>query len=149
MKTCTNCNSTQNIQQHHIIPKSLGGQETIPLCSKCHGLVHNTHMSSSELVKMGIDATRYDSLTIVAGLLFCFAHKGYDIDELEERKTPQARCYSEFHRWTVEFYQLGESVRWLFNLSKRVFEIKRTNYAYYHWLLKEREIGSCHRWSMA
>jgi hypothetical protein len=25
---------------HHVVPKSLGGTKTIPLCLECHGLVH-------------------------------------------------------------------------------------------------------------
>jgi transposase-like protein len=39
-KVCFECNSIDNIHQHHIIPKSLGGIKTIPLCNSCHGKVH-------------------------------------------------------------------------------------------------------------
>ena len=37
---CFECGSTEHIHQHHIIPKSLGGTKTIPLCNDCHGLAH-------------------------------------------------------------------------------------------------------------
>ncbi len=26
---------------HHVIPQSLGGEKTVPLCDRCHGLVHD------------------------------------------------------------------------------------------------------------
>jgi 5-methylcytosine-specific restriction enzyme A len=28
------------ISMHHLVPKSWGGEETIPLCSPCHGTLH-------------------------------------------------------------------------------------------------------------
>jgi hypothetical protein len=39
-KICFECGSSEHIHQHHIIPKSLGGTKTIPLCETCHGRVH-------------------------------------------------------------------------------------------------------------
>ena len=40
-KECFECGGTEHIHQHHIIPKSLGGTKTIPLCNYCHGKAHN------------------------------------------------------------------------------------------------------------
>jgi hypothetical protein len=37
---CFECSANENIIFHHIIPYSKGGRNTIPLCQKCHGLVH-------------------------------------------------------------------------------------------------------------
>ena len=37
---CFECGSNKDIHQHHIIPKSLGGKKTIPLCNDCHGKLH-------------------------------------------------------------------------------------------------------------
>ena len=39
-KKCFECGGTEYIHQHHIVPKSLGGTKTIPLCITCHGRVH-------------------------------------------------------------------------------------------------------------
>ena len=39
-KICFECGSSEHIHQHHIIPKSLGGTKTIPLCNMCHGRAH-------------------------------------------------------------------------------------------------------------
>lgn len=44
---CFECGSKQNIHNHHVVPKSLGGMNTIPLCVICHGKVHD-----KDLLKM-------------------------------------------------------------------------------------------------
>ncbi len=36
---CFECGEPKQ-DMHHVIPKSKGGKKTIPLCAKCHGLVH-------------------------------------------------------------------------------------------------------------
>ena len=38
---CFECGTNSNIHQHHVVPKTLGGKKTIPLCGTCHGKVHN------------------------------------------------------------------------------------------------------------
>lgn len=48
---CFECSSTDNIHRHHVIPKSLGGKKTIPLCGNCHGKIH------------GLDFTNHSFLT--------------------------------------------------------------------------------------
>ena len=57
---CFECGGTEHIHQHHIIPKSLGGTKTIPLCNMCHGRAHGKekgiHKNPNEwkrLVKLG------------------------------------------------------------------------------------------------
>ena len=38
---CVQCNSTELVQNHHVIPKADGGvDETIPLCRSCHLKLH-------------------------------------------------------------------------------------------------------------
>ena len=49
-KICKNCGSDKNIEYHHIVPISLGGQDKIDnivaLCGKCHKAAHHgRHMS--------------------------------------------------------------------------------------------------------
>jgi len=53
---CFECEqpSTQN---HHVLPVILGGTKTIPLCDKCHNLIHygiDKKFTHSDLVKAGI-----------------------------------------------------------------------------------------------
>jgi hypothetical protein len=37
---CFECGTGEYIQQHHVVPRSLGGTKTIPLCDSCHAKVH-------------------------------------------------------------------------------------------------------------
>ena len=44
---------------HHVIPKSMGGTKTIPLCGICHGVVHSRKaISASALTKAALKAKR-------------------------------------------------------------------------------------------
>jgi len=52
MDKCKIClKTTDNIEIHHIIPKSRGGSDDdrnlIRLCTKCHGLAHNVSFSDN------------------------------------------------------------------------------------------------------
>jgi len=51
---CFECGTNEGIHHHHIVPRSLGGTQTIPLCFRCHGKVHSVAMSSSDLIKKGL-----------------------------------------------------------------------------------------------
>lgn len=45
---CFECGATENLHNHHVVPRSLGGTKTIALCGDCHGKVHGRkamHMS--------------------------------------------------------------------------------------------------------
>lgn len=57
--TCFECGSTNDVQHHHVIPRSLGGTKTIPLCLSCHRLSHGITKkpknSHSELVRIGLE----------------------------------------------------------------------------------------------
>lgn len=41
---CFECGSTESIELHHVVPKSKGGTQMIPLCLSCHSKVHGEHM---------------------------------------------------------------------------------------------------------
>ena len=40
MKKCFECEKTEDLQEHHIIPKSKGGTKTVTLCYECHMKAH-------------------------------------------------------------------------------------------------------------
>ncbi len=53
-KQCFECGSSKRLNNHHVVPKILGGTKTVPLCSSCHGKVHNRkRMGHSALTKAG------------------------------------------------------------------------------------------------
>ena len=59
---CFECGTEECIQHHHVVPRSVGGTKTIPLCSICHGKVHgikrDKQINVSELTKAGIARAR-------------------------------------------------------------------------------------------
>ena len=38
--------------KHHVVPKSLGGTKTVPLCPDCHGMVHGINRVKSHRLQM-------------------------------------------------------------------------------------------------
>lgn len=65
MTACFECGGTSGIHQHHVIPKSLGGTKTIPLCEKCHGVIHGiTFSNHSELTKRGLDKAKKNGVRL-------------------------------------------------------------------------------------
>jgi transposase-like protein len=57
---CWECGNTGAIEYHHVIPRSRGGKRTVPLCGKCHGLVHNVKRPTnlSSLIKEGLEKAK-------------------------------------------------------------------------------------------
>lgn len=49
---------------HHVVPQSLGGTRTLPLCARCHGLVHGAGLGLPALVRAGQDRARREGRRI-------------------------------------------------------------------------------------
>jgi len=58
MKQCFECDSKNNLIEHHVVPRSRGGKRTIVLCQPCHDKVHGhkrlRNISVSELTSEGL-----------------------------------------------------------------------------------------------
>jgi hypothetical protein len=52
VQACFECGDEATFQ-HHVVPESLGGTKTVPLCGVCHPKAHgeNGHWKTSELIK--------------------------------------------------------------------------------------------------
>ena len=65
---CFECGTMECIQHHHVIPRSLGGTKTIPLCSICHGKVHgikrDKQINVSELTKEGLKRAKANGVVL-------------------------------------------------------------------------------------
>jgi DNA invertase Pin-like site-specific DNA recombinase len=51
MKVCFECGNTADIE-HHVIPRSKGGNKTVPLCNNCHSLVHDAKLFSTATLSL-------------------------------------------------------------------------------------------------
>lgn len=70
---CCNCGSTEELEYHHIIPLSLGGNDVLSnyccLCYACHSLLHfgdKKKISHSQLTKNGIKVAKKNGKQIGA-----------------------------------------------------------------------------------
>lgn len=55
--TCFDCGFQGHCHQHHVIPRSKGGKNTVPLCEPCHGKVHDhSFLNHTKLIKDGLAA---------------------------------------------------------------------------------------------
>ena len=59
-RKCFECELEDDfIADHHVVPRSKGGTKTVPLCKKCHGLVHGKNfMNISTLTREGLAAAK-------------------------------------------------------------------------------------------
>lgn len=48
---CFECGATESITYHHIVPYSKGGRKTIPICERCHGLIHGENYLKLEKLR--------------------------------------------------------------------------------------------------
>lgn len=56
---CFECGSDYMIENHHVVPRSVGGTKTIPLCVICHGKVHDRNfVKHRELQRNGIEKAK-------------------------------------------------------------------------------------------
>ncbi len=57
-KPCFECGNPAE-HDHHVVPHSLGGTKTVPLCATCHAKVHNVHaIGTQALTKSGLAALK-------------------------------------------------------------------------------------------
>ena len=57
MKKCFECETTEDLQEHHVVPKSRGGTKTVTLCYECHMKAHGRTgkgLDHSRLTKEGL-----------------------------------------------------------------------------------------------
>jgi len=68
LKKCFECESTNEVEEHHIIPRSLGGKKTIPLCGICHMKAHGVKAKRrnnlSSLIKNGLQKRKEKGLSV-------------------------------------------------------------------------------------
>lgn len=68
--TCLLCRSHSIEHDHHIVPRSKGGSNTLAniagLCEHCHSLVHNDEETAAKLVKIKAGQNKkYHALSVI------------------------------------------------------------------------------------
>jgi len=102
---CFECGAPKK-DMHHIIPKSKGGKKTIPLCAKCHGLVHDRDfVKHRQLQKEGIERAK-----LLGKLKYNGRKKGTIISD---EKT------LENHKDIVQLLEQGLTVREISSITKK------------------------------
>ena len=67
-RSCANCDSTEELTYHHIVPLAFGGKDVIGnmvcLCAKCHNMVHHHRdiPNHPAAVKKGIENARANGI---------------------------------------------------------------------------------------
>lgn len=103
-RQCFECGSREGIHNHHVIPKSLGGTKTIPLCYKCHALVHGAKsINIGELVKKSYK--REDKKKYVIGQEFR-GHTPYGFD-VRDKSLVENIAEQEIISLIRKLYQIG------------------------------------------
>ena len=93
---CFECGSKDEIHYHHVVPFSNGGTKTIPLCSICHGKVHERRFTNHrEMVIRALKNKKEQGIIL-----------GRPIDT-KETKEDILKKYSE----VVELYYQKYSIR--------------------------------------
>ena len=58
---CFECETTEDLQQHHVVPRSRGGTKTVTLCHSCHMKAHGRDskgLNHNRLTKEGLARAR-------------------------------------------------------------------------------------------
>lgn len=50
---CFECDAPAE-HHHHVVPASLGGSRTVPLCALCHATIHDTGITTSDLTSRAL-----------------------------------------------------------------------------------------------
>lgn len=84
-KQCFECSAKAD-HEHHVVPKSLGGNKTVWLCEACHSKIYNlSMMDHRELVKASVNRRRSAGL-YVGGISYGFKLVNQMLEENPEEQ---------------------------------------------------------------
>ena len=91
MKECFECETTEDLHEHHVVPKSRGGTKTVTLCHQCHMKAHGKDgkgLNHSRLTREGLKRVQQqgvklgtDNLIIREGLVKYHLQRGHSTFE--------------------------------------------------------------------
>lgn len=121
LKFCVACGDTEDLEQHHLQPKVLGGSDDetnlITFCSRCHDIAHQWLRKSDRvaLQKEGIENARANNPRAYRGRKPTYTHR--DIDEIESMKR-------DGYSVSVMSKQMGLSRQAIYRILDNPFEAR-------------------------
>ena len=117
---CYECNCNKDLQEHHILPKILGGTKTITLCGNCHGKIHGgKFIKLSNLIKKSLHNKRNSGTKYTKSLL------GFDV---ENGKMVVNKKEQKIIRKMFKMYESGSGYTDIANhLNRNGYSIKNGN----------------------
>ena len=67
MNKCFECEATEDLQEHHVVPKSRGGTKTVTLCYECHMKAHGRDskgMNHGRLTEEGLQQAKRNGVKL-------------------------------------------------------------------------------------
>lgn len=62
---CFECSNIENLHNHHVVPRVLGGTKTIKLCNGCHGKIHNLDFTNhGSLIKLALKRKKKEGVIL-------------------------------------------------------------------------------------
>ena len=113
MNTCFECGSSKRLNNHHVVPKTLGGTKTIPLCEKCHGLVHGRKFNTKFLTKIAMSKKRKQNYIISGFIPFGYKRSVCD------KKLVKIHFQQKIIKDIVKMRKNGETLTAIANTMKR------------------------------
>ena len=104
MKTrdkCFECGQSA-MHRHHVVPRSLGGRNTVWLCESCHGLVHGADLRTSALTSKAMKR-----IAARGGRVGRYPHFGYRLTRTGKMAADESE--QAVIREIVQMTQLGKS----------------------------------------
>ena len=125
LKFCALCGDTNNLEHHHVIPKSLGGSNKadniLTLCSKHHVVIHNMsdkRIHSAELIKAAKAKQKLAGIFTGGKTPF-----GYDnVDGVLIPKKSEQKIIKEI----LKLHESGMGLRGISKLMKSKYGIDKT-----------------------
>jgi len=105
MKECFECGTTEDLQEHHVVPRSRGGTKTVTLCYSCHMKAHGRDSKGLEharLTKQGIEKAKSSGIKMGTHNPAVLKGRAAQTQKLVERMAPYVQeCVSE-GCWTLQ-----------------------------------------------
>ena len=113
---CFECGRSA-MHKHHVVPRSLGGRNTVWLCEACHGLVHGANLRTSTLT-----AKAMKQIAARGGRVGRYPQFGYRLTKTGEMVASESE--QAVIREILQMTQLGKSpaeICGIMTASKRTF----------------------------